>query len=99
MDAKIQVLLEDDSLKYISLKEFITLVSNQVKKSNSFKVSSSIGAEDVYLSVSELEAFLKVSRPTIRKWTKLKILSPTIVGGKIYYSKKKVIKLLENKKA
>ena len=48
-----------------------------------------------YYTTKELEQIFKVSRTTIQNWRKSKRLDETFIGGKVYFKKESVLKLIK----
>ena len=51
--------------------------------------------EDQYLSPNETVTILKISKPTLWRWEKHDFLVPVKIGGKKYFRKSDVDKLLQ----
>ena len=48
-----------------------------------------------YYTTKELEQLFKVSRTTIQNWRKSKRLEETFIGGKVYFKKESVLKIIK----
>ncbi len=78
MDEEIQLRLSE--LLYLQ-KQVLTLIEHLCGK---------IEVEDEWLDNNDLCRLFKVTDKTIYRWRKQGLLKPYMIGGKCYYSKKKL---------
>jgi excisionase family DNA binding protein len=53
--------------------------------------STNGGNNSVFLTVNEVCKLLRITRPTLRRWTEQNLLKAYKIGGKVLYCRKEVI--------
>lgn len=90
----------NDSIIELNEDDLINLINGAISHSPLEKNGESIRENGVnLLTRAEMAKELKISLPTLRKWTVKKIIPNQIkLGGFVYYDKQKVIDFLKSKK-
>jgi hypothetical protein len=90
----------NDSIIELNEEDLINLINGAISHSPLEKNGQSDGKNEVnLLTRAEMAKELKISLPTLRKWTVKKIIPNHIkLGGFVYYDKQKVVDFLKAKK-
>jgi DNA-binding transcriptional MerR regulator len=90
----------NDSIIELNEEDLINLINGAISHSPLEKNGESDGKNSVnLLTRAEMAKELKISLPTLRKWTVKKIIPNHIkLGGFVYYDKQKVVDFLKAKK-
>ena len=97
METKIQ-LLTGDKLNYVNLSEFILMVSSQLNQ-NAYKITIPQNEENQFMRITEVCDVLSITKPTIYVWCEKGVLKPIKIQSRVYFDRKEVMSLLENKKS
>jgi excisionase family DNA binding protein len=80
--------------------ELIALIKGAVKEAlNVSEISNPENPNDKLITIAELAAHLKVTKPTIYNWRNKKYIHPRKIGGRVLYNLKEVNDFIESHSA
>lgn len=98
MEAKIQILSEDNKLSYMKLDELVSYVSSRINYQKPTQVIISEFQENEFLKIIELCEILKITKPTVYDWIKKGVLKPIKIQSRLFFKRADVLELLEQNK-